>query len=297
MRRSNYIRYAILGITAVFVAGYLLIPSKKKQSSPRDYAEIAAEGILRVVTEYNSISFYVDGDTLSGFYYQLIEEFARDHGLKVVISPEMSFDKRLEGLANGKYDVIAYGIPVTSELKDSLLLTVPIVLSKQVLVQRKPQTPTDSLRFVKSQLDLAEKTLHVVKGSPSILRIRNLANEIGDTIYIEEIAKYGPEQLIALVAHGDIDYAVCDENIARSLTDSMPQIDINTAISFTQFYSWGVRKESPVLLDSLNAWLSHISPPASLGIFQSPRGLMETLPTFGPSGRQERLYCWLKKRR
>ena len=73
---------------------------------------------------------------------------------------------------------------------------------------------------------------------------------------LDEIEKYGSEQLIALVAHGDIDYAVCDESIARSAVDSLPQLDINTAISFTQFYSWGVSKQSPVLLDSLNAWLS-----------------------------------------
>ena len=94
-----------------------------------------------------------------------------------------------------------------------------------------------------------------MKGSPSILRIRNLGNEIGDTIYIKEIDKYGSEQLISLVAHGDIDYAVCDESIARAVADSLPQIDINTDISFTQFYSWGVSKQSPVLLDSLNSWL------------------------------------------
>lgn len=96
----------------------------------------------------------------------------------------------------------------------------------------------------------------MVKGSPSILRIRNLGNEIGDTIYVNEIDKYGSEQLIALVAHGDIDYAVCDESIARTAIDSLPQLDINTAISFTQFYSWGVSKQSPMLLDSLNSWLS-----------------------------------------
>ncbi len=58
-----------------------------------------------------------------------------------------------------------------------------------------------------------------------------------------------------MVAHGDIDYAVCDESIARAAADSIPQIDINTAISFTQFYSWAVSKQSPALLDSLNAWL------------------------------------------
>ena len=202
---------------------------------PRDYDAIVKEGVLRVATEYNSISFYVDGDTVSGFNYELIQAFAHDKGLKTEITPEMSFDERLKGLSKGRYDVIAYGILATSEFKDSLLLTSPIILNKQV--------------------DLAGRTLHVVKGSPSILRIRNLGNEIGDTIYIKEIEKYGPEQLIFMVAHGDIDYVVCDESIAEAVVDSLPQIDINTDISFTQFYSWAVSKQSPVLLDSLNTWL------------------------------------------
>ena len=194
---------------------------EKPSGHPRDYAAIANEGILRVATEYNSISFYVDGDTVSGFHYELIQAFAHDKGLKT---------------------------------EDSLLLTSPITLNKQVLVQRKENGENDSLH-IRSQLDLAGRTLHVVKGSPSILRIQNLGNEIGDTIYIKEIEKYGSEQLISMVAHGDIDYAVCDESIARAAADSIPQIDINTAISFTQFYSWAVSKQSPALLDSLNAWL------------------------------------------
>lgn len=227
---------------------------EKPLGHPRDYPAIAKEGILRVATEYNSISFYVDGDTISGFHYELIKAFARDNGLKAEITPLMSFDERLKGLSDGSYDVIAYGILATSELKDSLLLTSPIILNKQVLVQRKANKQNDSL-YVRNQLDLAGRTLHIVKGSPSILRIRNLGNEIGDTIYIKEVEKYGSEQLIAMVAHGDIDYAVCDESIARAAADSLPQIDINTAISFTQFYSWAVSKQSPALLDSLNTWL------------------------------------------
>ena len=227
---------------------------QKQPLPPHDYADIIREGVLRVATEYNSISFYVDGDTVAGFNYELIQEFGRDKGLRVDISPYMSFEDRLRGLSEDRYDVIAYGILATSKLKDSLLLTSPIVLNKQVLVQRKATVENDSL-YIRSQLDLAQKTLHVIKGSPSILRIQNLGNEIGDTIYIKEIEKYGPEQLISLVAHGDIDYAVCDESIAQAAADSLPQIDINTAISFTQFYSWAVSKQSPVLLDSLNAWL------------------------------------------
>ncbi len=251
--KSHLLKYTAIAILAVTLANCLF--HKEKKYHPRDYAEIAASKRIRVTTEYNSISFYMNRDTLAGFYYELIEAFAKDHGLKAEITPEMSFDKRVQGLTEGKYDVIANGILRTSELKDSLLLTTPIILNKEVLVQRKAASPTDST-FIKNQLELAGKTLYVVKNSPSILRIHNLGNEIGDTIYIKEIDKYGPEQLISLVAHGNIDYAVCDESIARAAADSLPQIDITTAISFTQFYSWAVSNKSPILLDSLNIWLT-----------------------------------------
>ena len=237
---------------------------------PRDYAEIAREGVLRATMEYNSVSFfmdedtlsgfnYVDEDTLSGFNYALIHAFARDHGLQVDIMPEMAFDKCLRGLADGTYDVIANGILATSELKDSLLLTTPIVLSRQVLVQRKAASDEDTL-FIKSLLNLGGnlggKTVYVPKDSPYILRLRNLGDEIGDTIYINEVERYGAEQLMAMVAHGDIDYAVCEESVAHAVADSLPQLDISTAIGFTQFYSWAVSKQSPALLDTLNVWIA-----------------------------------------
>ena len=96
---------------------------EKPSGHPRDYAAIAQEGILRVATEYNSISFYVDGDTVSGFHYELIQAFVRDKGLKTEITPLMSFEERLEGLSEGRYEVIACGLLATSELKDSLLLS------------------------------------------------------------------------------------------------------------------------------------------------------------------------------
>lgn len=260
---SKIIKYVIIGITAVLLATlWSRISSEKETAShPRDYKEIVASGLLRAVTEYNAISFFVDGDTVSGFNYELVEAFARDRGMEVEVTPEMSYEKRLQGLSNGTYDIIAYDIPTTSQLKDSLLLTDPIVLTKQVLIQRKAEQ--DSATYVKSQLDLAHKTLHVVKGSPAIMRIRNLGNEIADTIYTREIEKYSSEQLMAMVAHGDIDYAVTDETIARAYIDSFPQLDINTGISFTLFYSWGVSKQSPALLDSLNSWLNDFTKKAA----------------------------------
>jgi membrane-bound lytic murein transglycosylase MltF len=59
-----------------------------------------------------------------------------------------------------------------------------------------------------------------------------------------------------MVASGEIEYTVCDEKVALQLSEELPEIDIETDISFTQIESWAVRIDSPILLDSVNSWLS-----------------------------------------
>lgn len=252
--KRKYLKYVIMGAISAIIATCFLRPREEAAKRPRDYKEIAASGELNVTTEYNSVSYYVDGDSISGFHYELVQAFAREKGLRLHITPEMNLEKQIDGINNGTYDLIANSILVTSESKDSLLaFTTPILLNKQVLVQRKEET-SDST-FVHNQLELAGKAVYIPQGSPASYRIHNLSKEIGDTIVVKDIEKYGTEQLMAMVAHGDIDYAVCEAGIAQATLPDFPQLDISTEISFNQFYAWGVNKQSPVLLDSLNQWL------------------------------------------
>lgn len=255
---KKYLKYGIIGVIAVALSAILFKPQSQEivSKDTRDYEEIIRFGVLRAVTEYNSISFHAEEDTISGLHYELLQAFAKEKGLIVEITPEMSMEERIKGLQNGSFDILANNVLISTDRKDSILFTHPILLSRQVLVQRKPQSENDST-YIKSLLELAHKTVHIVKGSPSIYRIQNLSNEIGDTIYIQEIERYGQEQLLAMVANKDIDYAICDENIALTAIHNMPELDIETAISFTQFYSWGVNKENTILLDSLNIWLDN----------------------------------------
>lgn len=227
------------------------------RNNTRDYAEIHTEGILRIVTEYNQSGYYISGDTIEGFQYELSQAISRISGLEVQLYLEMSLAESFTGLKKRKYDIIARNIPITSEVKEDYLFTEPIVFNKQVLVQRTMEA-NDSTPLVRNQLELARKTLHIPENSPALLRIQNLQHEIGDSIYVIEEERYSSEQLIIMVAKGDIDYAVCDLQIATIAQKQFPEIDINTDISFTQLQSWAVRKESPTLLDSLNQWLQII---------------------------------------
>lgn len=224
---------------------------------PRDYEEIAREGILRLVTEYNQSGYYIAGDTIEGFQYELGRAIAQESGLEVQTALEMNLAESFRMLSEGQVDIVARNIPVNSEIREKYLFTDPLVLNKQVLVQRK--TPAGSqAQPLRNQLELAQKTVYIPKDSPALVRLKNLEHEIGDTIYVIEDDLYSSEQLAIMVAKGDIDFAVCDQRIAAESAARLPELDIQTDISFTQLQAWAVRRDSPALRDSLNTWLGRL---------------------------------------
>lgn len=257
MKRKKILWIYVLLLIAVTGTMIIVYPSEKTPLPPRDLPEMEKEGVLRMITEYNQSGYYVSGDTIRGFQYELGKAISDLSGLKVEMHLEMSLEKSFQELASQKYDVIARNIPITSEMKDQYLFTAPVVLNKQVLVQRTEEA-NNGLPPIRNQLELAGKTLYIPKDSPALLRLRNLEQEIGDTIHVIEDPLYSSEQLIIMVAKNDIDYAVCDMQIALLSVDQFPEIDIKTDISFTQLQSWVVRKDSPILLDSLNSWFRQI---------------------------------------
>ena len=124
--KRNQILYLVGGL--IILLAILRLCSHHEEEpkfTPRDYPEIIESGILRAVTEYNTISYHADKDSLSGFDYELLNAFARAKNLQLEITPEMSFEERLQGLNKGKYDLIATGTTVTTRSKDSLLFSIP----------------------------------------------------------------------------------------------------------------------------------------------------------------------------
>ncbi len=254
-KRLTYHAAAGAGAILLLILAWFLHSTAPPKNTSHTDADIMQTRTLRATTEYSAIGYYVDHDTLAGLHYELIHAFARDKGFALQLTPEMSFERQIDGLHNNTYDLIAGSILITGEQRDSLLsFTTPILSSRQILIQRKP-TPTDS-GHISIPLQLGGKTVYVPQGSPVIYRLKHLGDEIGDTIHIAQIERYGAEQLMAMVAHGDIDYTVCEEGVALTLADQYPQLDLNTPVSFSQFYGWAVPTTSQALLDTLNTWLN-----------------------------------------
>jgi len=254
--KKLFVIFALLLLLTLIIIASVFFKEWKMKESIHDLPEIIkANKTLSVVMEYNSHDFHVAGDSITGSQYDLCRYIAKRSGLKVQIYLENDLETSIQKLESNVYDVIAQNIPITNENKQYLAFTVPITRNKQVLVQRK-HTDSDSVFFIANQLDLANKTIYVTNNSPSIMRINHLAEEIAEPIHIKEISGYTSEQLLYMVAKKEIDYAVVDKEITLKNAKLFPDLDFSTDISFTQLQAWALRKNAPVLLDSLNVWIT-----------------------------------------
>ena len=255
MNAKKYLWVLISLLFLVALCMIFLFHLKSDTIKMGDYTGIKASGMLRVVMEYNASDYYVSGDSITGAQYELCKFISRKSGLELNISFENNLEASITKLLNKEVDIISQSIPITTGDKEVMAFTIPIKQSKQVLVQRKKASENDS-SYINSQIQLAHKTIYLPQGSPTKLRIKNLSEEIAEPIYVKEIDHYSQEHILYMVAFGDIDYAVVDYEIASKNRNKFPEIDMNIDISFSQLQAWAVRKESPILLDSLNVWIS-----------------------------------------
>ncbi len=235
--------------------------SKVEQEVTLDLNEIQKRGKLVVVTDYNSTNYFIYKGRPMGYQLELLNDLCDNLGIKLEVIVSNDVENNIRDLRNGSVDIIAQNLAVTRDRSKIIQFTEPHTYSRQVLVQRndeKGDLQNENKRFndlIRNQLELAGKTIYVQKGSSYVTRLKNLSDEIGDSINVVEIPDYEAEQLIGLVAEGEISYTICDEILARVNLNYYNNIDIKTPVSFPQKIAWGVRKSSPDLLQVVNNWL------------------------------------------
>lgn len=251
-------RLPLYMLLLIIAAGTMVMLKNCSHKTPSESDVKSGGDTIDIAIEISPISLSTRADTLGGFYYDLIRHIASSEGLLVKFVPFSQIDDALYRLGQGRYDIVIADLPVTTSMKEKFLFTDPIALDREVLVQLKDSVNGEI--EATTQHDLRGDTVWIPAGSPFRDRLINLSHEIGDTIYILEDPDYASEQLVMLVALGDIPRAVVNERIAKPMTKQYPRLDLSVDISFTQFQSWAINKNRPDLRDSLNVWLKRHAP-------------------------------------
>jgi membrane-bound lytic murein transglycosylase F len=229
---------------------------------PRDLDKILAEGKIRAVTNVNQTSYFIYKGEPMGFHFELLKKFADHLELELEVITSNDIDEALGYLQAGTADLVAIGLSVSADRKEMMQFTEPLIQASQVLVQRKPNgwqkmtEKTIAEELVRNQLDLAEKTIYVQKGSSYAQRLYNLERESGMDIGVIEVP-YDAEELARQVARGEIEYTVCDDYMSNIIGSLYPELDLSTPVSFPLNIAWSVRKEgTDALIAELNSWIT-----------------------------------------
>lgn len=232
-----------------------------KEKNKSVLEKVLETGVLRVVTDFSSTSYFIYRGQPMGYQYEMLQELANHLGVRLEVNVNNDIEKQFEMLQEGEVDLIAVNLTITKDRREKVAFTVPHTQTRQVLIQRKPENwqrltiveLEDSL--IRNQLDLANKTIHIQKNSSYAKRLKSLSDEIGDSIAIIEMDK-GDEQLIEMVSKGEIEYTVCDEIVAQVSELYFDNLDSKTPVSFYQNLAWAVNKDAIDLKETIDTWLT-----------------------------------------
>jgi membrane-bound lytic murein transglycosylase F len=254
------IKYILAAIIILFT--YSCNSNVKNPSENLTVEKIKKRGKLIAITGFNAYSYFIYKGRTMGYEYELLKRLGERLNVDIEIVVSKDIQEMFDLLEKGTGDLIAYNLTVTNERKERVDFTSHLNTTHQVLIQRKPprwrKMTADQIKdnLIKNPINLDNKRIYVRKESAHKSRLENLEEEIGGFIEIVEADdSLSNEDLIELVAKGEIDYTISDENIARLNQAYYPNLDISTHISFPQKIAWAVKKGSSDFLDEINKWI------------------------------------------
>ena len=256
----NRIKYFIfIALTLLFSCIYKDSALTKVAGETRDLAQILTNGKIVAVTDFTSTNYFIYKGEPMGFQYEMLSSLAEELGIKLELIAENNPDKSLEMLRRGEVDIITNSLSCTTS--KNYHSTEPYLTTHQVLIQRKCFNPKGEVinSLMHDAISLANKRVYVNKKTDAAIVLKQMVRESKIPIIIQENSFGEQSDLIDLVSSGKIDYAVCDESIAKVEAALYSNIDIETTIGDTQKLTWAVNKKSPDLLNKVNQWIKTFS--------------------------------------
>ncbi|MCG8391878.1 MAG: membrane-bound lytic murein transglycosylase MltF [Pseudomonadales bacterium] len=173
--------------------------------TPTAMERVMARGELVVLTRPSNTTYYEDQHGFTGMEYELAKGFAESLGVKLRIleSDDLSYIRY--AVRKGTADMAAAGLIATPERSESLRFTTPYQQVDTLIVRRLSSPRPDSLA------DLAGSTVAVSAGSTHAEQLLKTQLEHPELIF-QEVEGATPEQLLALVEDGEIDYTLINSN-------------------------------------------------------------------------------------
>jgi lysine/arginine/ornithine transport system substrate-binding protein len=217
-------------------------------ASAGDLPEIKANGTLNVigVRDEEPAMFSFTGGSNPGFEREMIEGFAKLHGLKVQAHAVKNADERFPALLKGQGDVVI-GVIETEARRKIVDFTVEVLPARHVIVNYKPNKP------IGNATDFVAEHVGVLKGSSWA----KVAFEAG--VAPEKAESFEDrDSLLQALRDGKISATVMSISDFTLAAKRFSGLQGGAFLGEAGRAGWAVRKEDAQLKAALNEYLENL---------------------------------------
>lgn len=211
-----------------------------------------------------------------GYEYELLSRFAKSAGLRLVPVEVRDSSALFDRLNRGDGDIIAAGLVAPSNetqilASDGLYATAPAIVQRgavspgaghapatqKALAREERETTapiTVRARLVERPAELAGQRVDISRRSPYRQTLLELNDELTDDVHIVEVDE-SVDRLMQRLAEGEIGFTVAAENVAKLKATEYTNLIVQPTLGPPQQVIWAMRRTSPRLHDTLNAWI------------------------------------------
>lgn len=237
--KVNYLIVVVIALLATMVIGFNVRWPNTQNSQIN---KIISQGELRISAVSSPLIYIDEQKQLRGFDYELAQGFASYLGVKLKITIRPTFEQIFDDLENGDADIAVAGLLYN---KDRLAKTKtgPSYLNvTQQLVYRKGTNRPKNFNEINGKLLVTAGTAHAST-------LKELSKEYPDLKW-EETSKYNTNQILEMVADGEVDYTL-EDSIAVALQQRIhPQIAVAFDLLDEHAITWYMRRSKENSLDA-----------------------------------------------
>ncbi|HEM6865491.1 TPA: membrane-bound lytic murein transglycosylase MltF [Providencia rettgeri] len=237
--KVNYLIILVITLLATMVIGFNV---RWPNTQDSQINRIISQGELRISAVSSPLIYIDEQKQLRGFDYELAQGFASYLGVKLKITIRPNFEQIFDDLENGDADIAVAGLLYNKE-RLAKTKTGPSYLNvTQQLVYRKGTTRPKSFNDIDGKLLVTSGTAHAST-------LKELAKEYPNLKW-EETSQYTTNQILEMLADGEIDYTL-EDSIAIALQQRIhPQIAVAFDLLDDHAVTWYMRRSQENSLDA-----------------------------------------------
>ena len=228
-----------------FLTSELLL--SKTEQDLRGWNEIVQSGRIRMITITGPTTYYLWRGEILGFEYELMKEFAKDHGLQLEVVVAPNSDVFADWLSTGKGDIVSSSVTALEQRKTSeITFSKPYMyVHEQLVTGGHPVNMLEDLSGREIAVNPVTSYFQTLKGLDPSLGVRIVPIQ-GETT----------ESIVDSVANGVYDITVADSHVLSAIAQFDERLTIGYEFERAQPLAWVIFADHTELMNRLNEWIS-----------------------------------------